>query len=118
MTQVDHVLAVLAVTDLDRARTWFTGLFGREPDNNPMESLIEWQVRGGAWVQITADPARAGHGLLNLAVPDLDEAVRELRDRSLEPGEIVEANKGVRLCPLPDPDGNAIQLVGNFRVVY
>lgn len=118
MTQVDHVLAVLAVSDLDRARAWFTGLFGRAPDNNPMESLIEWQVRDGGWVQITEDADRAGHGLLNLAVPDLDEAVREVRDRGLEPGEIVEANKGVRLCPVPDPDGNAVQLVGDFRVVY
>jgi hypothetical protein len=32
--------------------------------------------------------------------------------------EIIDANKGVRLCPIADPDDNKIQLVGNFRVKY
>lgn len=30
----------------------------------------------------------------------------------------VDANKGLRPCPLADPDNNMIQLVGNFRVKY
>ncbi|MFC7620295.1 VOC family protein [Microlunatus sp. GCM10028923] len=118
MTKVDHVLAVVAVKDLTEGRAWYTKLFGREPDNNPMESLIEWQVRDGGWVQVTEDAERAGHGMLNLALSDLDEGVREVRGRGLEPGEIIEANKGVRLCPLADPDDNRIQLVGSFRVEY
>jgi hypothetical protein len=118
MAQVDHVLAVVAVSDIAAGRAWYSRLFGREPDNNPMANLVEWQVTDRGWVQVTEDPVRAGSGLLNLAVTDIDEGVRELRELGLEPGEIVEANKGVRLCPIPDPDGNKLQLVGRFRVDY
>ncbi len=111
-------MAVVAVSDIDAGRAWYTRLFGREPDNNPMANLVEWQVTERGWVQVTEDAARAGHGLLNLAVSDLDDGVRELRELGLEPGAILEANKGVRLCPLTDPDDNKIQLVGHFRVKY
>jgi glyoxylase I family protein len=37
-----------------------------------MSNLIEWQVTNGAWVQVTEDPQRAGNGMLNLAVSDID----------------------------------------------
>lgn len=118
MAHVEHVLAVVAVRDMAASRAWYTRLFGREPDNTPMANLVEWQVIDGGWVQVTEDATRAGHGMLNLAVSDIEEGVRELGERGLETGEIIEANKGVRLCPIADPDDNRIQLVGNFRVRY
>lgn len=118
MAHVEHVLAVVAVSDIEQGRSWYTKLFGRAPDNNPMTNLVEWQVVDGGWVQVTEDPARAGSSMLNLAVSDIEEGVREVRECGLNPGEIVEANKGVRLSAISDPDNNAIQLVGSFRVKY
>jgi glyoxylase I family protein len=118
MAHVDFVLAVVAVRDIEAGRVWYTTLFGREPDNNPMPNLVEWQVTDGGWVQVTEDPLRAGNGMLNLALSDFEEGVRELREKGLGTGEILDANKGVRLFPLADPDNNMIQLVGNFRVKY
>jgi len=118
MADVEHVLAVVAVSDIQAGRSWYSQLFGRAPDNNPMSNLVEWQVVDGGWVQVTEDSYRAGMSMLNLAVSDLGEGVRKVRECGLNPGEIVEANKGVRLCAITDPDGNAIQLVGNFRVKY
>jgi len=118
MAQVEHVLAVVAVSDIEASRTWYTRLFGRDPDNNPMPNLVEWQVTDGGWVQVTEDRQRAGNGLLNLVVSDIEEGVQELRASGLDPGEIVDANKGVRLCAIADPDNNTINLIGNFRVKY
>jgi glyoxylase I family protein len=118
MAHVDYVLAVVAVRDIEVGRTWYSKLFGREPDNNPMSNLIEWQVTNGAWVQVTEDAQRAGNGMLNLAVSDIEEGAREVREMGIDTGEIINANKGVRLCPITDPDSNKIQLVGNFRVKY
>jgi glyoxylase I family protein len=118
MAHVEHVLAVVAVTDIEAGRAWYTKLFGRGPDNNPMANLIEWQVIDGAWVQVTEDPQRAGSGMLNLAVSDIEEGARELREMGIDAGAIINANKGVRLCPITDPDSNQIHLVGNFRVKY
>jgi glyoxylase I family protein len=111
MAHVEHVLAVVAVSDIEAGKAWYTRLFGR--------NLIEWQViDDGAWVQVTEDPLRAGSGMLNLAVSDIEEGARELREMGIDAGAIVNANKGVRLCPITDPDSNKIQLVGNFRVKY
>ncbi|MBE1548551.1 putative enzyme related to lactoylglutathione lyase [Mycobacterium sp. OAS707] len=118
MAHVDYVLAVVAVSDIEVGKSWYTKLFGREPDNNPMPNLIEWQVTNGGWVQVTEDPQRAGNGMLNLAVSDIDDGARELRELGINAAEIITANKGVRLCPVTDPDNNKIQLVGNFRVKY
>lgn len=118
MAHVDYVLAVVAVSDIEAGRDWYTRLFGREPDNNPMPNLVEWQVTDGGWVQVTEDPLRAGNGMLNLAVSDIEEGARELREMGIGAGEIIDANKGVRLFPIADPDQNRIQLVGNFRVKY
>ncbi|WP_369068635.1 VOC family protein [Kineococcus terrestris] len=115
---VQHVLSVVAVGDLPTAAAWYERLLGRPPDNRPMPSLAEWQVVPGGWVQVFADAERAGRSQLNLAVDDLDAHRAELVARGLAPGEVREASRGVRLCPLHDPDGNAVTLIGGFRVDY
>ncbi|BBX66988.1 VOC family protein [Mycolicibacterium psychrotolerans] len=115
---INHLLAVVPVSDIATSRQWYASLFGRPEDNNPMPSLVEWQVLPGAWVQVFHDEARAGSGLLNLAVDDLEGHLAALGDRGLDPGAITDANKGVRLSALTDPDGNAVTLIGGFRVRY
>ena len=100
---IEHVLAVVPVSDIDRSEQWYASLFGRAADNNPMPSLVEWQVRPGAWVQVFSDPDRAGNGLLNFAVDDLESHLAEVGGRGIDPGEIMEANKGVRTCAVTDP---------------
>jgi glyoxylase I family protein len=115
---IEHVLAVVAVSDLGRADAWYQALFGRPADNRPMPSLVEWQVTRGGWVQVTVDADRAGSGLLNLAVDDLAATRDELATRGLHTGQIQPASKAVELSATSDPDGNAITLIGNFRVNY
>ena len=115
---IKHVLAVVPVSDLQASSRWYEALFGRPADNNPMPTLAEWQVVPGGWVQVFTDAERAGSGLLNFAVDDLEAHVAGLRQRGLEPGDFTDANKGIRLSALTDPDGNTISLIGGFRVQY
>jgi catechol 2,3-dioxygenase-like lactoylglutathione lyase family enzyme len=115
---IQHLLAAVAVTDLDRSRDWYEKLLGRAPDNEPMPNLVEWQVLEGAWVQVFIEAEHAGSSMVNLAVEDLAAAKADLADRGLEPGETQEANKGVELSTMRDPDGNAVTLIGGFRVEY
>jgi glyoxylase I family protein len=115
---IDHVLAVVPASDIDRSRDWYSSLFGRPADNNPMPTLVEWQVLPGAWVQVFSDPQRAGSGLLNFAVDDLEGHLAQVRERGLDPEDIAEANKGVRLSTITDPDGNTIRFIGGFRAQY
>lgn len=115
---IQHVLAVVPVSDLQVSSRWYEALFGRPADNNPMPTLTEWQVLPGAWVQVFVDTARAGSGLLNFAVDDLQTHMAELRERGLQPGDVTGASKGVHLSAITDPDGNTISLIGGFRVQY
>jgi glyoxylase I family protein len=118
IVSIEHVLAVVPVSDIDAANTWYEKLFGRPADNNPMPVLVEWQVVPGGWVQVFIDEERAGSGLVNFAVDDLEAHIAEAGERGLEPGAIEDANKGVRLSTIVDPDGNTIRLIGGFRVDY
>jgi glyoxylase I family protein len=115
---VNHLLAVVPVSDIEDAKRWYERLLGSSPTNHPMPSLYEWRITGTGWVQVFADPERAGRSALNLAVDDLEAAISDLTGRGLAPGEIQAADKGVRLSALTDPDGNAVNLIGGFREVY
>jgi glyoxylase I family protein len=115
---IDHVLTVVPCSDLAASAAFYEALFGRPADNNPMPTLFEWQVLPGAWVQVFDDAQRAGTGLLNFAVSDLEAHRAELARRGIECGQITEAAKGVRLSAITDPDGNTIRLIGAFRVEY
>ena len=116
---IDHVFAVVAVSDFDASHEWYRRLLGGAATNVPMPgSLAEWRLSGSGWLQMFHSPEHAGHGLANVAVDDLDRHVAGLHDREIVTGEVVEANKGVRLCAVDDPDGNTITFIGNFRERY
>lgn len=116
--RVNHLLGVLLVSDIEDAKRWYERLLGSSPTNHPMPSLLEWRITDTGWIQVFADPERAGRSALNLAVDDLDATISELNGRGLEPGKIQAADKGVRLSALTDLDGNTVTLIGGFREVY
>ncbi len=115
---IEHVLAVVPVSDIERADRWYEALFGRPADNRPMPTLVEWQVTDAGWVQVTVDVERAGSALLNFAVDDLAATKDELAARGVSTDAVQSVTKGVELSETTDPDGNAITLIGNFRVKY
>ncbi|WP_308203678.1 VOC family protein [Mycobacterium kubicae] len=116
--QVQHLLAVIPVSDIHAAAQWYERFVGAAPTNNPMPSLFEWRVTSTGWIQVFADAEKAGSTMVNFAVEDLEGAIEELGGRGLTPGEIQDADKGVRLSRLVDPDGNTIRLIGGFREMY
>jgi len=115
---IEHVLAVIPVADIESGRDWYERLFGRPPDNRPMDNLVEWRVTETGWVQVFVDLERAGLGLLNFAVDDLAVHLNDLRNRGMAPGAVQTASKGVELGAITDPDGNTITFIGNFRIQY
>lgn len=116
---IEHVLGVVAARDFAISHAWYQRLFDNPATNVPMPgSLVEWRVTDTGWLQVFHDPERAGTGLVNFAVDDLDQHVAELRQRGIGTGEIIEVDKGVRLCTITDPDRNTVTLIGNFREQY
>jgi catechol 2,3-dioxygenase-like lactoylglutathione lyase family enzyme len=106
---ITHLFAGLAVSDFTVACDWYERLFDSPPDVLPTEGEAIWHPAGSASIYITADRARAGHGVLTLAVKNLDDQRAGLARRGLPVDEGAEAN-GIRTLILTDPDGNSIKL--------
>lgn len=116
---IAHTLAVVAVSDFDTSHDWYRRLFDMPATNVPMPgNLAEWRLTDTGWLQMFHAPEHAGHSLANIAVDDLHRHADQLRSRGVDVGEIVDVNKGVRVCSIDDPDGNVITLIGNFREQY
>jgi predicted enzyme related to lactoylglutathione lyase len=111
VTDVDVLFAGVAVADFGAAVTWYGRLFGRPPDVHVNQGEVMWQMRDKAWLYAIADPERAGHALVALAVADLDQAVAELRDRGIDVGAIEAVGDAGRKAQVTDADGNTLSYI-------
>lgn len=119
MTDFAQLLSVVPVSDFDVSHAWYERLFARPADNVPMPGLLaEWRVADSGWVQVSLDAERAGHTMLNFAEDDLHGLRERLAAAGFEQEDVVEANRGVRLSAIVDPDGNRLTFIGGFREEY
>lgn len=110
-TNITNVVAVMPVTDHERAVAWYTRVLGRNPDLVPDEGVAEWQLAETAFIQVGTDPKNAGHGTVVIGVNDLDSQ-RDFFGRSGLPlGETVEYPEIIRMAEARDPDGNTVAFV-------
>jgi predicted enzyme related to lactoylglutathione lyase len=107
--QIHGIYAALAAASLDRAERFYTQLFDREPDDRPMDGLIQWRNVAGANIQIFHDAKNAGSGRLTIVVPKMDEARRFLEEIGVMLTDELEGDYG-RIAQITDPDGNRITL--------
>ena len=99
-----YVFAGLAVSDFATAEAWYSSLFG-PPTRYPEPNEAVWHLSQTGLVYVVADPPRAGHGLLAVAVDDLDGLIADLASRGIR---TASAERGAVV--LRDPDGNSIKL--------
>ena len=107
--QIQGIYAALATADINKAEEFYTYLFGREPDDRPMDGLIQWRNLAGANVQIFEDGKTAGSGRLTIVVPVMAEARNALEKIGVR---FAGESQGVygRIAQIFDPDGNRITL--------
>jgi len=104
-----RVAAEVIVTDHTAAVAWYGRLFDRAPDSSPMDGLAEWQLTDTGWLQVFADPSRAGRSAVTLGVDDLDAHAAALAERGVELSRQT-TSRGQQLATLADPDGNLVVL--------
>lgn len=108
---VMHILAGIAVSDVDDSLTFYERLLGRPSDARPMPGLADWSDAAGT-LQLVQDPERAGRSIITLTVDDLRGYVATLRDNGLDPADIDDTTSDkVLIASITDPDGNQITLV-------
>ncbi|MEV6285546.1 VOC family protein [Kribbella sp. NPDC051770] len=109
------VLAVVPVTNIEKAIEWYSGFFGRDADTRPMDSLAEWHLSELGVVQVFEDTDRAGRTAVNLTVDDLDATLRRLAEQNIESTDPqVVAGGRQRLAVVQDPDGNNLGLIASL----
>lgn len=104
---IQNVLAGVAVRDLQAAIPWYSQLFDREADSQPMPEVAEWRFDRGGWLQVFHDEERAGSSSLTLAVDDLDATLDALQRKGVSVGKKTDT-PSVRTAIVEDLDGNRI----------
>ena len=111
-------LVAIPVSDVDRAKAWYTDQAGftLDHDHTVSEDLrfIQLTPPGSACsitigLGITSVEPGQAQGML-LVVSDIDAARAELVERGVEVSEVQDMGWGSRHAYFSDPDGNAWQL--------
>ncbi len=104
---IKNALAFLAVRDIVDGIRWYSMLFGREPDTQPMAGLAEWQFEAGGWLQLNENGQLAGRSSITLVETDMDERMQMLTRAGIKPKSFVNG-EFVSVITIADPDGNQI----------
>lgn len=107
--RIQGIYAAVAASDMKASEAFYTTLFGRGPDDRPMDFLIQWRDVAGANVQVFLNAKNAGSSMATIVVPDLDEARAFLEGAGLSLGEAVGGDFG-RVAQITDPAGNQLTL--------
>lgn len=106
------LFAGLPVRDYAGARAWCEQLLGAEPAFFPNDTEAVWELDEHRYLYVVVDPERAGHAVATLFVDDLEQRVRAIGSRGLEPASDETYDNGVRKVTYRDPDGNEVGLGG------
>jgi catechol 2,3-dioxygenase-like lactoylglutathione lyase family enzyme len=109
------LFAGLPVSDYQRALHWYERLLGAEPAFLPNATEAVWELAEHRYLYIEELPERAGHALHTVFVDDLDERVKSISARGIEPASRETYGNGVHKVIYRDPDGNEIGLGGAAR---
>lgn len=104
---IDYLYAAAVVKDIDASAAFYAKVLGREPDDRPMDTLVQWRGFSNAGIQLFKDPAKAGNSIMTLVVADMEKTGQSLKAQGLDLGQIKQGDFG-RIAHLNDPDGNVI----------
>jgi catechol 2,3-dioxygenase-like lactoylglutathione lyase family enzyme len=106
---LQKIYTALLTSDLEAAEGWYTKLLGREPDNRPMDTLVQWELFGQVGLALSTDTQIAGRGVMFLYVDDLAAERRRLQGLGIAVGDDIEGDYST-LAQVRDPDGNVLTL--------
>jgi predicted enzyme related to lactoylglutathione lyase len=109
--KIDVLFAGVAISDLGTASQWYQLLFGRAHDITVNDDEVMWQIASSGWLYLVADPLKAGHASVALALEDLEAALSEIAERGLRSGPIEIVPGSGRKASFSDPDGNLITFI-------
>jgi hypothetical protein len=110
---VAYMFAGLPVADYAAAYDWYVHLFGRTADMFPHDSEAVWRLTAGGSIYVVEDSARAGSGLVTLALDDLDAYEARLRAVGIAFNEQTDG-PAPRSLMVRDRNGNTLTFFQNL----
>ena len=107
------LFAGIPVSDLERAKDYYSRLLGAEPSFLPNDAEAVWSLAEHRHVYVLLDPERAGGGLATLFVEDFEGIVESIAERGVEPTKKETYANGVRKATFHDADGNEVGFGGH-----
>jgi hypothetical protein len=80
------------------------------PDIEPVEGIVEFEVREGIWLQLFEGRGGSGKAVLGLGVRNVDAARERLVAMDIPVGEVERIPGVIASCDLTDPWGNRLSL--------
>jgi catechol 2,3-dioxygenase-like lactoylglutathione lyase family enzyme len=119
-----RVVAVIAVSDMGRAREFYEGKLGLSPGDERPDGGVRYPCGGDTSIHVYPSPDNAGASgatMLGFVVDDIEGTVDELAGRGVafqryDLGPIKTDEKGIaqigdaRSAWLEDPDGNILSI--------
>ena len=105
--KIDYLYAAMVVTDIEASGAFYSKLLSREPDDRPMDTLVQWRGFSNAGIQLFKDAAKAGNSVMTIVVSDIEETKLSLKNQGIVLGEIQQGVFG-KIGQLSDLDGNGI----------
>ncbi len=103
-----ELFAGVAVSDYQRAVTWFEALLGTAATFEATDTESVWMLTDHGSIYVLLRPERAGHALVTVLVDDLDGFVAAAEGRGVQPALSETYDNGVRKVTFRDPDGNEV----------
>jgi catechol 2,3-dioxygenase-like lactoylglutathione lyase family enzyme len=107
-----ELFAGMPVSDLERAKDFYSRLLGRDPSFLPNDEEAVWTLEDQRHVYVVVDARRAGGGHVTLFVGDLEQRLEGIARSGIEPTTDETYDNGVRKVEFHDPDGNQFGIGG------
>ena len=107
----ETLFAGVAVSDFETAQHWYERFFDRPADVVAHTTEVMWKATASGWIYIVRDRDHAGHSIVAIAVPDVEQTVAALLERGIESGPIERQSENARKAVVVDPDGNSIGII-------
>ena len=107
--KLQKIYTAFFTADLTAAEAWYTKLFGRGPDNRPMDTLVQWEFSKECGFALSSDKEIAGQGVAFLYVDDIAIERQRLDGLGIVLGGDIKGDYST-LAQVRDPDGNVLTL--------
>lgn len=112
MQRIRGLTIALQAGDTAQALAFYSDVLGRDPDYAAHDDFHEWEVCGGAWLQLSSGHATvtAISGRVRFEVEDIAAEITRLRERGVQVAEPETLPQVVVFTNFTDPWGNQLGL--------